>query len=97
MSASAPTANWVVSTRVGGEVLVARASMPGLELLLLGAPSGFTRSQIESRLREVASAASESAARDQRPKPFPAILHHALTGLLSSGLPQRHAIKNNCL
>ncbi len=80
----APTASWVVSTHTSGEVLIARASGPDLELLLLGSPPGFTQDELEGWLRDVAGVARETAALDSKPKPVPPVLHHALTGLLFS-------------
>ena len=78
------TAQWEFSTRLRGEVLVAEARDPGIYLALLGVPEGFTSDEVEGWLHDVAGVARETAAGDVTLKPIPALLHHALTGMLFS-------------
>jgi hypothetical protein len=75
---------WAVSARAGGELLTAEAQVPGLEVLVLGVPDGFTREEVEGWLRDVMEVTRDQAARDDTPTPIPPLLHHALTGLLFS-------------
>ncbi|MFN8587059.1 MAG: PEGA domain-containing protein [Candidatus Eisenbacteria bacterium] len=75
---------WAVSGRTRGEVLTAGVSTTGLEVLLLGVPEGFTPLEVEGWLRDLSGVASETSRGDQRERAIPALLHHALTGLLFS-------------
>src|SRR5262245_15559372 len=78
------TAQWEFSARTRGEVLIAEARDPGIYLALLGVPAGFTPDEVEGWLHDVAGVARETAAGDVALKPIPALLHHALTGMLFS-------------
>lgn len=80
----ATTDRWAVSTRTSGAVLTAGVALPAIRLGILGIPQGFTPVEIESWLRDLAGVALETSRNDQRPRPIPALLHHALTGLLFS-------------
>lgn len=82
--ASTTAPRWAVSTRTHGEVLTAGVSDAGLELVLLGVPSGFTPPEVEGWLRDLAGVALETSRTDSRLRAIPALLHHALTGLLFS-------------
>src|SRR5437867_9854385 len=50
---------WSILTHTAGEVLAIRAGTPGLELILLGRPTGFTSEEVEGWLRELLGVASE--------------------------------------
>jgi PEGA domain-containing protein len=76
--------NWAVLTRSSGEVLTAGARSPGLYMGLLGVPPGFDSRDAEGWLYDVVGVAHESAATGAAPEAIPALLHHALTGLLFS-------------
>jgi hypothetical protein len=82
------TAKWNVSTRSSGEVLAVQTQGPGLDLGFVGAPRGFTQSEIQGWLTELTGVAGAAgvdspALRDPAlPVPIPRILHQALTGLL---------------
>ncbi|MCE9628060.1 MAG: hypothetical protein K8R56_09100, partial [Candidatus Eisenbacteria bacterium] len=65
-------------------MLTAGVALPTIQLGILGIPQGFTPVEIESWLRDLAGVALETSRSDQRPRPIPALLHHALTGLLFS-------------
>jgi hypothetical protein len=80
----AAAARWAVSTRMHGDVLTASVSLPSIELVLLGIPQGFTPVEIQSWLKDLAGVAIETSRADQRVRPIPQLLHHALTGLLFS-------------
>ncbi|HEY6194628.1 MAG TPA: hypothetical protein VI504_06245, partial [Candidatus Eisenbacteria bacterium] len=86
MTKNGPAApnRWAVSTRTHGEVLTASVTLPSIQLILLGIPQGFTPIEIQSWLRDLAGVAIETSRADQRTRPIPALLHHALTGLLFS-------------
>ncbi len=85
MSVASTTApRWVVSTRISGEVLTVGCSAGALELALLGVPAGFTPAELEGWLHDLAGVALETSREDVRVRPIPALLHHALTGLLFS-------------
>src|SRR5690348_8294743 len=75
---------WAVSTRTHGEVLTAGASLPPLDIALLGVPAGFSPTEIDGWLRDLAGVASETARQDARIHAIPPLLHHALAGLLFS-------------
>src|SRR5258705_9301212 len=80
----AADARWAVSTRMHGDVLTASVSLPSIELVLLGIPQGFTPGEIQSWLKDLAGVAIETSRADQRVRPIPQLLHHALTRLLFS-------------
>lgn len=86
MTKNSPAAidRWAVSTRAHGEVLTASATLPSIELVLLGIPHGFTPGEIQSWLKDLAGVAVETSRADPRTRPIPGLLHHALTGLLFS-------------
>ena len=79
---------WTVSARSDGDVLAIRVGGAGLDLGFLGAPSGFTRAEIETWLTELIGVAGTTggdspAVRDPASSvPIPRVLHQALTGLL---------------
>jgi hypothetical protein len=75
---------WAVSGRTHGEVLTAGVSTSGLEIVLLGVPQGFTPAEVEGWLHDLSGVAVETSRTDTRERPIPAVLHHALTGLLFS-------------
>lgn len=75
---------WAVSGRTHGEVLTAGVSTSGLEIVLLGVPQGFTPAEVEGWLQDLSGVAVETSRTDSRERPIPAVLHHALTGLLFS-------------
>ena len=83
-SSPAATDHWAVSTRTQGGVLTAGAALPSIELALLGIPGGFTPAEIQSWLRDLGGVAIETSRTDERSRPIPQLLHHALTGLLFS-------------
>lgn len=83
-SSPATADRWAVSTRTSGEVLTAGATLPTIELALLGIPQGFTATEIQSWLRDLAGVAIETSRSDVQMRPIPQLLHHALTGLLFS-------------
>ena len=82
--ASTTAPRWAVSTRTSGEVLPAGCSAGALELSLLGVPAGFTPAEVEGWLHDLAGVALETSRDDSRVRAIPALLHHALTGLLFS-------------
>ena len=75
---------WAVSIRTHGEVLTAGTATPELELDLIGVPQGFTPVEIEGWLRDLAGVSLETSRNDTHSRAIPALLHHALTGLLFS-------------
>src|SRR5258708_1633281 len=83
-SASTSKARWAVSARASGEVLTAGIQHAPLELVLLGVPQGFTPGEVEGWLRDLAGVSIETSRGDTRIRAIPALLHHALTGLLFS-------------
>lgn len=82
--ASRPASRWAVSARTSGEVLTAGISRAELELTVLGIPAGFSQLEIEGWLHDLAGVAVETSKADQRARALPALMHHALTGLLFS-------------
>jgi hypothetical protein len=82
--AVAKSPQWSVSARRRGEVLTAGTTGGGLELLVLSTPGSFTVPEFEGWLRDLLGVTRETASGDQGPRPIPALLHHALTGLLFS-------------
>lgn len=82
--ASTSASRWAVSARTGGEVLTAGISRAELELVVLGVPAGFSHHELESWLHDLAGVAVETSRADDRQRAIPALLHHALTGLLFS-------------
>jgi len=78
------TRQWNISARVSGEVLTAAAHGSGCHFMLLGAPAGYTAPEIEGWLNDLIGVARETSREDTRPRPIPALLHHALTALLFS-------------
>ena len=83
-SSPAPADHWAVSARVSGGIVTAGVTLPSIELSLLGIPPGFTEPEIQTWLRDLAGVAIETSRSDQRSRPIPPLLHHALTGLLFS-------------
>lgn len=75
---------WVVSTRTDGEVLTAGITQHGIDLVLLGVPTGFTPAELEGWLGDLGGVAAETSRTDTRIRAIPALLHHSLTGLLFS-------------
>ncbi len=82
--ASVTAPRWAVSTRTRGELLVAGASTPVMELVLLGAPVSASPAELEDWLRDLAGVAAETARADVHERPIPPLLYHALAGLLFS-------------
>ncbi len=82
--ASSSASRWAVSARSGGEVLTAGINRSELELVVLGVPAGFSQPEIEGWLHDLAGVAVETSRADTRTRAIPALLHHALTGLLFS-------------
>ncbi|HEY2954898.1 MAG TPA: PEGA domain-containing protein [Candidatus Eisenbacteria bacterium] len=85
---------WRISTRARGEVLTAGARAPGCQFVVLAVPGGNTIPEIEGWLRDLLGVASESSRNDLNPRPIPALLHHALTGLLFSHREVWSAVSN---
>jgi len=83
---SSPSAadRWAVSARASGGIVTAGVTLPTIELALLGIPPGFTPTEIQTWLRDLAGVAIETSRTDGRDRPIPPLLHHALTGLLFS-------------
>lgn len=81
-STSAP--HWAVSTHTDGEVLTAGVTGEHVDLVLLAIPAGFTSSEIEGWLRDLAGVALETSRSDVKQRAIPSLLHHTLTGLLFS-------------
>lgn len=81
---TADTDRWLVSARVGGEVLTTRASVKGLELDLLGPVEGFAPAELESWLQSLAQSVAEGVAEVPPGDPVPPMLREALGGLLFS-------------
>src|SRR5260221_6312354 len=85
MGAGSLTAsNWTVSTRQDGEVLAIWAGSDQLQLGVLATRDGFSPSELDGWLRDLIRVAIESASQDVSGREIPALLHHALTGLLFS-------------
>lgn len=82
--ASRPASRWAVSTRASGEVLTVGIRRSELELSVLGVPSGFSPVEVESWLHDLAGVAVETSRADTRARAIPALMHHALSGLLFS-------------
>jgi hypothetical protein len=82
--ASTPASRWAVSARTNGEVLTAGITRSELELVVLGIPGGFSQPEIEGWLHDLAGVAVETSRADSRSRAIPALMHHALTGLLFS-------------
>lgn len=82
--ADVATRQWNISARLHGEVLTAGARSASCELLLLGVPSGYTASEVEGWLNDLIGVARETSRDDTGPRPIPALLHHAIAGLLFS-------------
>lgn len=82
--ASLTTPMWVVSTRTSGKVLTAAGAQHGIDLVLLGVPAGFTPAELQGWLGDLGGVAAETSRTDTRIRAIPALLHHALTGLLFS-------------
>ncbi len=82
------TAQWTVLVRGNGDALAAQAGGSGLELGLIGTPSGFTLPEIETWLIELIGVAGTTGSdspvlRDPASSiPIPRTLHQALSGLL---------------
>lgn len=77
-------ARWAVLAHPTGEVLTAEARSPGLHLGLLGVPPGFDRRDAEGWLYDVGGVAHDSGVARPASRPIPALLDHAMTGLLFS-------------
>lgn len=82
--ASTSTSRWAVSGRTSGEVLAAEIVRPGVRLMVLGVPGGYSAHELEGWLHDLAGVALETSQADTRTRSIPALLHHALTGLLFS-------------
>src|SRR5262247_4757975 len=76
--------HWLVSARANGEVLTTRAAVPGLELLLLGQPEGYSAAELGSWLQSLAQSVKDSVKRTPPGDPVPPMLREALSGLLFS-------------
>ena len=83
-SSPAATDHWAVSARTHGAIVTAGVTLPSIEMALLGIPPGFTPAEIENWLHDLAGVAIETSRTDERERPIPPLLHHALTGLLFS-------------
>ena len=81
---TADTDRWLVSARVGGEVLTTRVSVKGLEILLLGQVEGYGPGELESWLQSLAQAVAEGVSEAPPGDPVPPMLREALGGLLFS-------------
>jgi hypothetical protein len=79
-----PEVGWEVLTQPTGEVLTAEARSPGLHLGLLGVPEGFAPRDAEGWLYDVVGVTHESSVSRPPSRPLPALLDHALSGLLFS-------------
>ena len=82
--ASTSTSRWAVSARTSGEVLTAEVAKAGVRLVVLGVPERYSSHELEGWLTDLAGVALETSRSDSRPRSIPALLHHALTGLLFS-------------
>ena len=82
--ATASRHRWAISTRLDGEVLAATSADAGLDVLLLSGPEGYTAPEIEGWLAELIGVAIATARSTPADPALPALLHHALTGLLFS-------------
>ena len=78
------TARWLVSTQVRGELLTTRASAPGLDLVLLGQPAGYSKPDLESWLLGLVRAVHEGTGESLPGDPVPPMLRQALGALLFS-------------
>lgn len=81
---TADTDRWLVSARASGEVLTTSASVPGLDLHLLGQAEGYVSSELESWLQSLARAVAEGVGEAPPGDPVPPMLREALGGLLFS-------------
>jgi len=81
---SLTASNWTVSTRQDGEVLAVWAGGGDLQLGVFATREGFSQSELDGWLKDLVSVARESARGDLTLREIPALLHHALTGLLFS-------------
>src|SRR5262249_60511902 len=75
---------WLVSARANGEVLTTRAVVPGLELLLLGRPEGYTPVELSNWVQSLAQSVRDSVGESAPGDPVPPMLREALSGLLFS-------------
>jgi hypothetical protein len=81
---TADTDRWLVSARVGGEVLTTRVSVPGLEILLLGRVEGYGAGELQSWLSSLAQSVADGVSEASPGDPVPPMLREALGGLLFS-------------
>ncbi|MGH7741299.1 MAG: hypothetical protein ACRENS_04685, partial [Candidatus Eiseniibacteriota bacterium] len=81
---SLTAANWTVSTRQDGEVLAIWAGGDDLQLGVFATRDGFSPTELDGWLKDLVNVARESARADVTVREIPALLHHALTGLLFS-------------
>jgi len=75
---------WVVSARSRGEVLATSARGPGVDLVMVGVPSGYSAEEVESWLGDLMGMAMETSSAESGDRPIPPLLHHLLTGLIFS-------------
>jgi len=75
---------WLVSARSRGELLATRARVPGIELVMVGVPAGYSAEEVESWLKDLMGMSLETASTETGERPIPALLHHLLTGLIFS-------------
>ncbi len=78
------TDRWLVSARTDGEVLTTEASVPGLELRLIGGVEGYLPEELASWLQSLARAVRDSVPDPPPGDPVPPMLREALGGLLFS-------------
>ena len=79
---SAGSPKWAISSRTTGEVLTASTHAPGIEVVLLGVPQGFSIPEASGWLNDVVGVATETSGRDTSTRAIPPLLHHTLTGML---------------
>lgn len=75
---------WLVSARSRGELLATSARAPGLELVMVGVPAGYSAEEVESWLRDLMAMSLETSRAEAGDRPIPSLLHHLLTGLIFS-------------
>jgi hypothetical protein len=75
---------WLVSARSRGELLTSTAKTPGIDLVMVGVPAGYSSEEVESWLRDLMGMSLETSSTETGERPIPALLHHLLTGLIFS-------------
>lgn len=73
---------WNLTTRPLGEVLAAQVDHRGLSLAAFIASGSRTPREVEGRLLDIVDGAAVAANGDIGPRPVPALVYHALDGLL---------------